>query len=71
MRVQSGPGSRARSERLTEIGAPQRLEVIADPGLEPGGLIFETARGSFDASVATQLDEIERGFADLVERRSQ
>jgi flagellar assembly protein FliH len=56
---------------LLEIGVPQRLEVIADSGIEPGGLIFETARGNFDASVGTQLDEIKRGFADLAERRSQ
>jgi flagellar assembly protein FliH len=56
---------------LREIGVPAGVEVIADAGLEPGGLVFETVRGSFDASVATQLGEIERGFADLVERRGR
>ena len=61
----------ALEARLREIGVPQRLEVIADPSLEPGGLVFETLHGNFDASVGTQLDEIERGFADLVERRGR
>ena len=31
-----------------------------------GGVILESSRGLLDASVDTQLAEIERGFADLV-----
>ena len=31
---------------------------------EPGGAIFEIGRGSLDASVDTQLGEIERGLVD-------
>jgi len=70
VRVRVHPKQAAALEaNLREIGVPQRLEVIADAGLEPGGVIFETLHGSFDASIGTQLDEIERGFADLVERR--
>lgn len=70
LRVRVNRDHAAALERaLNEIGAPQRVEVIADAGLEPGGMVFETARGSFDASVSTQLDEIQRGFADIVERR--
>ena len=49
-----------------QMGLPQRVEVIADAGLAPGGVTIESARGSLDASVDTQLAEIERGFADLV-----
>ncbi len=49
---------------------PERLEIVSDPSLPPGSAIFETSRGEMDASVMTQLDEIERGFADLVRRRS-
>jgi flagellar biosynthesis/type III secretory pathway protein FliH len=30
----------------------------------------ETAKGHLDASVETQLDEIERGFTDLIGRNS-
>jgi flagellar assembly protein FliH len=47
------------------IGAPQQLVVSADAALERGAAIFETARGNLDASIQTQLAEIERGFADL------
>ncbi len=49
-----------------QMGLPQRVEVIADAGLMPGGVTIESGRGSLDASVDTQLAEIERGFADLV-----
>ena len=49
-----------------QMGLPQRVEVIADAGLAQGGVTIESARGSLDASVDTQLAEIERGFADLV-----
>ncbi len=40
--------------------------IEADPALPPGGLVFETSRGSMDAGVETQLTEIERGFIDLL-----
>ena len=50
---------------LSAMGAPQQLAVTADTALERGAVIFETARGNLDASIQTQLAEIERGFADL------
>jgi flagellar assembly protein FliH len=53
---------------LEKMGLPRRVEVIADPGLERGAVILDSARGMLDASVETQLSEIERGFADLVRR---
>lgn len=53
---------------LDRIGAPQRIEVQADASLELGGAAVETARGMLDASIGTQLEEIERGFADLLAR---
>lgn len=55
---------------LARIGGPQRIEVIADPSLERGAVLLECDRGELDASVETQLEEIERGFADLLERRN-
>jgi len=48
-----------------QVGAPQRVEVIGDPSLAPGSVRIESSRGTLDASVDTQLVEIERGFADL------
>ncbi|HTR34585.1 MAG TPA: FliH/SctL family protein [Bryobacteraceae bacterium] len=51
-----------------EMGLPRRVEVIADPSLPRGAVILDSTRGLLDASVETQLLEIERGFADLVRR---
>lgn len=50
---------------LERIQAPAAIQVEADPGLERGAVFFETARGSLDVSIDTQLRQIERGFADL------
>lgn len=45
------------------------IEVVTDPTLGRGSLIFEIHNGSLDASIETQLREIERGFADKVQNR--
>ena len=58
----------AVKEFLDKMGLPQRVEVVADPGLERGAAILDSGRGALDASVETQLSEIERGLADLVRR---
>ena len=49
-----------------QIGPPERVEVVADANLAPGSVLIESSHGLLDASVDTQLAEIERGFADLV-----
>ncbi len=51
---------------LQSLKLPKRVEVIADPTLERGAALFETVKGTLDASVETQLDEIERGFLDVL-----
>lgn len=51
---------------LQLLKLPRRVEVIADPTLERGAAFFETVKGTLDASVDTQLDEIERGFLDVL-----
>ncbi len=56
--------------KLESLRLPGRVEVVPDPQLERGGLVFETARGTLDASVDTQLEEIDRGLADLLRRRT-
>jgi flagellar assembly protein FliH len=48
---------------------PPALEILADGSLPHGSAIFETARGDLDASIDTQLAEIERGLADIVRTR--
>lgn len=54
---------------LEAIGPSVPVEVKADPALERGALLFETARGTMDAGLETQLQQIERGFADILERQ--
>lgn len=49
---------------LQQAGAPKSLVVIPDPALNPGELFFDTSQGLLDASVDTQLSEIERGLID-------
>lgn len=49
---------------LQQINPGCRAEIMADSSREPGGVIFETARGCLDASVESQLREIQRGLAD-------
>ena len=53
---------------LQRMGAPAAISVVGDPHLEPGAVCVETRRGGFDASAETQIEEIQRGFADLMER---
>ncbi len=67
--VRVHPGDAAMiQQHFEKMGLPRRVEVIADPGLERGAAILDSSRGALDASVDTQLSEIERGFADLVRR---
>jgi flagellar assembly protein FliH len=49
---------------LEAAGRAPALEVTGDPSLNCGDAIFETSLGELDASVDSQLREIERGFAD-------
>lgn len=59
----------ALGPHLQRMDLPARVEVIADNTLERGAVIIESATGLLDASVSTQLDEVERGFVDLMGRR--
>jgi len=46
------------------------VEVLIDPALPKGGVCFEISRGNLDASVETQLREIENGLVDEMRRRA-
>jgi flagellar assembly protein FliH len=48
--------------------SPGRIELVADPALIKGDVVFETSQGTVDASVEAQLREIERGLADRLSR---
>jgi flagellar assembly protein FliH len=54
---------------LRKTAGGDAVEVIPDGRCDPGAAIFETPRGNLDASVETQLQEIERGLADCLRRR--
>jgi len=57
-------------EHRTRLEFPAALEILGDATLGPGSAVFETSRGEMEASVQTQLAEIERGLADVVRRRA-
>jgi flagellar assembly protein FliH len=70
-RVRVHPSQAAAvSAILRQAGGAPSVEVVPDPALEPGAALFETSRGTLDASVETQLQEIERGLADCLRRQS-
>jgi flagellar biosynthesis/type III secretory pathway protein FliH len=52
---------------LDEIGRGQSIQVVSDPVQPKGGVVFELSSGLLDASVDTQLAEIERGLTDQLE----
>ncbi|HSU32084.1 MAG TPA: FliH/SctL family protein [Bryobacteraceae bacterium] len=49
-----------------QLGTLKPVKVVSDGRLRRGTLVIETQRGQLDASVETQLQEIERGFIDIV-----
>jgi flagellar assembly protein FliH len=68
-RIRVHPDDVAALQRhLAALNLPPRVEVSADRALERGGVIVETSRGSMDASISSQLAEIENGLVDIVRR---
>ena len=57
-------------QNRARLELPDSVEIVPDASLTAGSAVFETARGELDASVGTQIDEIERGFADVLRRRA-
>jgi flagellar assembly protein FliH len=53
---------------LERHGNAARVEMIGDSSLQNGDVLFETVHGTLDASIESQLREIERGFADRIQR---
>ena len=53
---------------LEQAGAPKNLVLTPDPSLKQSEVFFETSQGNLDASVETQLRDIERGLIDKLER---
>lgn len=55
---------------LRQTASNAKVEIIPDGSLPPGGVIFETNQGNLDASVDSQLQEIERGLTDHIRKQS-
>lgn len=53
---------------LDRFSGSRKIEIIPDKSLRLGDVVLETEHGSIDASVDAQLNEIERGFADRLQR---
>ena len=56
---------------LVRFSNSQKVELITDSSLQCGDVLFETAHGNLDASIDSQLGEIERGLADRLRRLPQ
>jgi flagellar assembly protein FliH len=67
-RVRLHPSQEATVRRYLESAGVPGIEILADSSLNAGDLIFDTTRGVFEASIESQLREIERGFADALPR---
>jgi flagellar assembly protein FliH len=52
-------------QQKTEIA----LSIEGDASLVPGSCVLQTSLGTMDLSIAGQLQEIEKGFADLLAQR--
>jgi len=67
-RVRLHPDQEAPIRALLERFSAAKIEVIPDSTLNKGDVLFETAHGNIDASVESQLREIERGLTDRLHR---
>ena len=65
----SSSDSAAIQQHRAKLQIPPAVELVSDGLLMPGSAIFETTRGDLDASVDTQLLEIDRGLTDILKRR--
>jgi len=70
-RVRVHPSRAAAVDACLRQNLPgTQVEVVGDPAREPGAVIFETTHGNLDASIDCQLQEIERGLTDRLNRQS-
>jgi flagellar assembly protein FliH len=69
LRIRINPaGAEAVQSCIKRLGL-EELEVVGDKSLKTGDLLIDTTTGELDASVDTQLQEIQRGFADRLSIR--
>lgn len=68
-RIRVHPADAALVGSHLEQAGLEQVRLIADPQLSRGSLLLETAQGTLDASVETQLEEIRYGLLDRLETR--
>jgi flagellar biosynthesis/type III secretory pathway protein FliH len=56
----------ARDDLLSAVEGIQRLEIIEDRRVDPGGCVIESPNGTLDARIRTQLEEISRVLSELM-----
>lgn len=54
----------AREELISAVDGVQRLELVEDRRVDPGGCIVESRNGNLDARIRTQLSKIERVISE-------
>lgn len=54
-----------KAELLKGLRATQRVQIIPDPGIEPGGALLETPGGSWDARIESQLGAVEAALREV------
>ena len=69
-RVRVHPAQQGAVTECLRRAMTAAVDVVADPACQPGTVVLETERGSLDASVDSQLEEIERGLADRLRRQA-
>ena len=67
-RVRVHPSHEQAVRRHLSSSQVSSVELVSDSTLQPGDVLFETIRGTVDASIDAQLREIESGFADVLTR---
>jgi flagellar assembly protein FliH len=67
-RVRVHPDQEPVIRTLMARSSAAPVELIPDPTLQCGDVMFETSHGTLDGSIEAQLQEIERGFADRLRR---
>ncbi len=55
--------------RMESVGLGRNVELAADSSIGRGGAVVETTHGALDATIEGQLQEIERGLADWMDRK--
>jgi flagellar assembly protein FliH len=66
--VRTDPTSVNTVRKIAEgLDLARAVKIVSDSSLRPGSLLIETTRGQLDASIETQLNEIQRGFVDIVQ----